>query len=1035
MKTWGVAVVAICLLGCQTHAEEAAPWRVPYGAEPWRARATGVDLGDVVERVACAIGRDGSMHTPTYAAVFDGQGLRFTAGADATLALRTTRVNGREVAGAATWSILGNTAQVQRAPGVIEHHETRDAGVEVTWIVRERAAPLVVEIAVEGLAYLGQSESGLHFGTAGTARVRLGAAELVDARGRRWSVPAVVDGMHVRWQVDARVLAEAAFPVALDPLVSAELGTDHPVLVGAAGAQTSPQVASDGTDYLVVWADGRAGIHDSTDVYAARVSHDGVLLDPSGILIASDVGLGGEPQVAWNNSHYLVVGARQGLDSSYSHAIVATRITSTGTIVDPAGIVIRPGEMFGTQHFRPVVASNGTDWLVAWSETGRRVVAGRVSAGGEALDGAGTLIARTSNTPSIASNGTDYFMSWVDDNTVSSPIYGTRVSISGTPQTEGGILLRSASHGRAPRVASNGLGYLVVWNEGDAFGQLVSDAGTPVGGTLTISAAADSQENTAVASNGTDYLVAWEDRRVAGHLNIYGTRVGASGTVVDPAGLLLGEDVYPQRNVAVASNGSDYFLAWEGFRTSITDIFGTRVSADGVALDVPNPLVSPGPSTQRTPDVASNGTDFLVVWADFRSESSWDVYATRLSAAGAILDPDGIAVSTRAAAQEHPVAASNGTDFLVAWSDYRDHPDGDLVGARIGAAGQVLDPDGFLIANVPQGFNGFSGLAVASNGQDYLTVWNSLGENHIYAARVLADGAAPDPTGIPMGPQSGTQQGVAVASNGETYLVVWADLNVPTSAAIWGTRVGANGGVLDGSGLPITHPPQAHVEPAVASNGTDYLVVSRSFVSSDDTNVYATRFAADGTILDAVPFEISTAAHGQSLPTVASDGVDYFVAWDDQRTFDDLVYGSRVSSAGAPLDSEGVFIASVQYFGGQPRLAHAAEAYLVTYRDGFRVGARLIQRDCSDPGEACPDAGVPDAGAPDASVVDAAPELPADASAADATPTATPDAGSDDEPSGCGCQVAARRGHLPGGLLGLGLGLLALCLGARRRRA
>ena len=61
---------------------------------------------------------------------------------------------------------------------------------------------------------------------------------------------------------------------------------DNPriVISTAANAQTAPAVAFDGTNYLVVWADNRAG--DSTDIYAARVSPTGTILDGTGIPIS-----------------------------------------------------------------------------------------------------------------------------------------------------------------------------------------------------------------------------------------------------------------------------------------------------------------------------------------------------------------------------------------------------------------------------------------------------------------------------------------------------------------------------------------------------------------------------------------------------------------------------------------------------------------------------------------------------------------------------------------------------------------------------
>src|SRR5262249_2455289 len=53
----------------------------------------------------------------------------------------------------------------------------------------------------------------------------------------------------------------------------------------AANNPVLPTVAFDGTDYVVAWVDSRTGIH--TDIYGARVSPDGSVLDPAGFAISA----------------------------------------------------------------------------------------------------------------------------------------------------------------------------------------------------------------------------------------------------------------------------------------------------------------------------------------------------------------------------------------------------------------------------------------------------------------------------------------------------------------------------------------------------------------------------------------------------------------------------------------------------------------------------------------------------------------------------------------------------------------------------
>ena len=55
------------------------------------------------------------------------------------------------------------------------------------------------------------------------------------------------------------MLADAAYPVTIDPTVGPEHPVSDPVSTAAANDQAAPAVAFDGTNYLVVWTDSRSG--------------------------------------------------------------------------------------------------------------------------------------------------------------------------------------------------------------------------------------------------------------------------------------------------------------------------------------------------------------------------------------------------------------------------------------------------------------------------------------------------------------------------------------------------------------------------------------------------------------------------------------------------------------------------------------------------------------------------------------------------------------------------------------------------------
>lgn len=123
---------------------------------------------------------------------------------------------------------------------------------------------------------------------------------------------------------------------------------------------------------------------------------------------------------------------------------------------------------------------------------------------------------------------------------------------------------------------------------------------------------------------------------------------------------------------AVAANGELYLVVWADERESRqneSDIFGARVTADGRVLDPNGIRICSLSGIQSYPAVASDGRDFLVVWQDDRDERSTesDIYGARVTVQGVVLDPNGFRISGAIHPQYAPSVAFNGRHYLVAW--------------------------------------------------------------------------------------------------------------------------------------------------------------------------------------------------------------------------------------------------------------------------------------------------------------------------------------------------------------------------------
>ncbi|MGC4122930.1 MAG: hypothetical protein QM765_51850 [Myxococcales bacterium] len=132
----------------------------------------------------------------------------------------------------------------------------------------------------------------------------------------------------------------------------------------ATADQRWPQLAAGGGLYLAVWQEGEAmGGAKDTSIWAARVGADGKPMDPKGVLVCGVPGFQAYPAVTWTGTHFLVVW--QDYRGGKDWDLYAARVTTDGKVLDPGGValVAVPGN-----QIYPTVASGGGKTLVVWSD-------------------------------------------------------------------------------------------------------------------------------------------------------------------------------------------------------------------------------------------------------------------------------------------------------------------------------------------------------------------------------------------------------------------------------------------------------------------------------------------------------------------------------------------------------------------------------------------------------------------------------------------------------------------------------------------
>jgi hypothetical protein len=716
------------------------------------------------------------------------------------------------------------------------------------------------------------------------------------------------------------VAVRAAVP---SPVVGPAVPVSEPVPSPGPGYTLGPVAAFDGQNHLVVWWEYARSGGPTYDIYAARVTPSGTVLDPTGIAIATGASNDVQPDVSFGGGTFLVVWtSTTDVDSD----VLGTRVDRSGAVLDPAGIPIGVGP---SGQGSPTVAYGDGAFLVAWNDgrldpTGSGVVGARVDPSGTVLDPAGITISTGADPayePAVAFGGGVFLLAWtVNRLDVGRRVAGARVDRSGSVLDPAGVPISAdgRDHSNAA-VAFNGTDFLVVWESwGDSprvLGARVGPGGAVLdpAGIAVAPSGPYNQINPSVASSGSSFLVVFYGG-IGDSLGLVGARVGPDGGARDPAGLVLVPSVRSSvGTVDVISSGTGYFAAWEDERLGATrpHVFAGRVTAAGVPAPAVN--VDRAANDQSETATGFDGENFLVLTSDTRSGGGYDLYGARVSASGQMLDGSGFLIARDYYPYGGVDLAFDGENFLVAWTS-----GGRARAVRVSRDGVVLEPQ----ITLPNQRPAYS-VGVAFNGTDFLVTFGESDRSGfaLRAARVNRSGVLLDPAGTLISNQGSIGD---VASDGRGFLVVGR-----IGADVVGFRVRADGSLVDPAGFVILAGPDLGGAATIAWNGRTYLVVAPvSPFGGEPTRILAVRVSQDGAVQDPGGILVGTASPTDDppQPEVAANG-PFLVVWRDRRQGANAVLGARVGDDGAVLDTPAFVVDDAPAGRGHPSVGAATDGW------------------------------------------------------------------------------------------------------------
>jgi len=374
----------------------------------------------------------------------------------------------------------------------------------------------------------------------------------------------------------------------------------------------------------------------------------------------------------------------------------------------------------------------------------------------------------------------------------------------------------------------------------------------PVSAPVFTSPAAN-QQTLAAASNGSIGFAVWLDQR-SGHTDLYGSRIDANGVSLDPAGILIGTSV---TDGTVIWNGNEFVVVSQ---SGSNDQF-VFINTDGVIVDRKLTVLL----YMQIAATMGSGPDARILFVGFGMATIVDSHANIVMANIRLAMPT---------SQSLAVAGAGANEFLILHTN--------LVPGRHLFADR-LDRDGNFLGTVDTGVDlnviG-STLALAGGDDDYLLVGRGPYEREVLAAHLDRNGVLKGfrsfvsydaSMRVPGNPSAKP----AVLRDGDHYEVTWTTSEANGDAHAW--RVTE----------PVSGSAQSNPVSIFDWTGMGYSTVITKIASQPVVITDALRSGVSTSIDPIVTVSgpshplLSSSATLQTQPQAAAWGNDYAVIWNE----------------------------------------------------------------------------------------------------------------------------------------------------------
>jgi len=500
------------------------------------------------------------------------------------------------------------------------------------------------------------------------------------------------------------------------------------------------------------------------------------------------------------------------------------------------------------------------------------------------------------------------------------------------------------------------------------------------------------QQTPVVVEDGTGGMVAaWVDGRVTSYA-VYAMKLDSSGTKQwTPTGGVTVCAANAGGSVAVASDGTNFFIAWDDLRSGAGsgDIYVQKINSSGVPQWTENGISVVSDATlglQGTPQIIADGLGgCIVTYGDARGGSQ-DIRAQKFNSSGTRQwgDSNGAGVCIAADTQWSPVLASDGSNgAIITWNDMRGGLGTmDIYAQKVASDGTVGGgswiADGVIICAAA---NEQTAAKIISNGSGgAIITWMDgrilgSGFENIYAQKVANDGTVGGglwvTDGVTICAAANQQYGPELCTDGAGgAIITWKDGRVGDGTNdIYAQKIMSDGSVGGGSDWPVNGQAvctaaKEQAEPRIVSDGSGGAIITwyDNRVGSDmkvmpgleQYDIYAFRINNDGTSAWGVANGVAvyTGLKGVN-PRIITDGSHgAIIVFQDVRNNDTSydIYAQKLNSSGSSQWGTGKEVCAAKKGMAQDQPVICAGTGVVAWRDALDGGQDIYAQKFDDSG-------------------------------------------------------------------------------------